>query len=113
VTTVRNLTPHPVTVVVGDRNAVIPPDGVVARAAVTETDAGTVTIAGLVVPVVVETLGPPVDLPDPEPGVYLIVSRVAASAAAAHGRTTTDLLSPTRLVRDGDGRVVGCAAFTV
>lgn len=51
------------------------------------------------------------DLPDPEPGVYYVVSLVVAQAAATCRRTTDDLLTPGAQVRDSAGRVIGCKSL--
>ena len=50
-------------------------------------------------------------LPRPSLGVYLVVSAITAQAARAQGRDTSDLLLTTGLVRDAEGRIVGCTAF--
>lgn len=46
------------------------------------------------------------NLPEEQPGVYLIVSAIAANAGRANGRT--DLLVPVNMVRDASGNIVGC-----
>lgn len=65
------------------------------------------TIEGI--PVVEVILGK-VDLPEPQEGTSLIVTRVVAEAAAAQGRTTSDLLlcSSSSAVRDHEGNEIGC-----
>jgi hypothetical protein len=50
-----------------------------------------------------------IGLPDPEPGVVLIVAKAVSDAAPA-GRG--DLMSPGRLLRDEDGTVIGCDGLT-
>lgn len=55
------------------------------------------------VPVRTVRLGQPVDLPDPAPGVYYVVSRMVADAAPDR----RDLLIPHGMVRDDAGRVIG------
>lgn len=52
-----------------------------------------------------------VDLPAPEPGVYLIVSMVIPPVATQFGRWTGDLLVPGEQVRDAAGRIVGCRSL--
>jgi len=52
-----------------------------------------------------------VDLPAPQPGVYLVVSMVVPPVAAARGRWTGDLLTPGQQVRDSAGRVIGCRSL--
>jgi len=53
-----------------------------------------------------------VGLPDPEeddePVVYIVAKAVADAAPAGRG----DLISPGRLLRDADGKVIGCDGLT-
>jgi hypothetical protein len=122
----RNLTPHEVTIRVGDDESptavvTLPPSGVVARAEelVREDDPVTITIISddgqslspIHIPVIEVAYGAPVDLPDPEPGVGFVVSHITVEAARQAGRTTSDLYTTTDLVRDDAGRVVACRAL--
>ena len=50
-------------------------------------------------------------LPEPRFGTYLVVSKITADAAMASGRTVSDLLLTTGLVRNEAGRIIGCTAF--
>ena len=63
------------------------------------------------IPCVRVQYGRPDGLPAPRFGTYLVVSKIPADAAMASGRTVSDLLLTTGLVRDADGRIVGCTAF--
>lgn len=109
----RNLTPHPVRLLgaePGDGPAVeLPPDGPPARLVLAPDEAdGAVRVGDLVVPLVrtaatAEVTG----LPEPRPGVLLIVARSAAEAFPDRD----DLCYPHRMVRDGGGAVVGCRAL--
>lgn len=63
------------------------------------------TIDGI--PILVSTVSNTTHLPEPEKGTYFIVPAVVRLSAP--GRK--DLLSPAKLLRDGNGSVVGCAAF--
>lgn len=47
------------------------------------------------------------NLPEPQPGMRFIVSRVVAEALPQR----RDLLIPDDTVRDGEGRIVGCRGF--
>ncbi len=49
------------------------------------------------------------NLPAQQEGQWLIVSAIVATAGRAAGRT--DLLVPTRMVRDAAGNIVGCLAL--
>lgn len=104
---IRNLTPHPVTLVVDGQTITLPPDGTPPRVSTTETPAGAASVNGVQVPIFQVGTGDLVGLPDQQPGVYLLVSRMVAEAAP-HRR---DLLVPHGLVRDDAGRVVGCSAL--
>ena len=50
-------------------------------------------------------------LPDEEPDTMLIVSAIVANAGRAKGRK--DLLVPTRMVRDSEGRICGCLVLAI
>lgn len=104
---IRNLTPHPVTLVVDGQTITLPPDGAPPRVSTAETPAGTATVNGTQVPIVQVSTGDLEGLPAQQPGVYLLVSRMVAEAAP-HRR---DLVIPHGLVRDDTGRVVGCSAL--
>lgn len=105
---IKNLTPHAVTIVAADGTVdrTIPSDGV-ARAAQMMKPAGAIDGITLVDMV----YGEPVDLPDPQDGMFLIVSALTAQAAKAAGRPTDDLLLPADAVRDEAGRIIGCRAL--
>jgi hypothetical protein len=122
----RNLTPHEVTIRVGDDESpdavvTLPPSGVVARAKELTREDDRVTIrmvsddgqsfSLIHIPVVQVAYGPPVDLPDPEPGVGYVVSHITVEAARQAGRTTSDLYTTTDFVRDDMGRIVACRAL--
>lgn len=46
---------------------------------------------------------------DPEAGIVYVVAKAVADAAPRHRE---DLMSPGRLIRDEDGRVIGCDGLT-
>lgn len=116
---IRNLTPHAVVV----HEITLAPSGVIARATEELTDAGPIRLS------IPDPAGAPadritfdvptstteytglVDLPAPEPGVYLIVSMVVMQVAADRGRWTGDLLVPGQQVRDSAGRIIGCRSL--
>lgn len=107
-TTIRNLTPHCITMVTtdGEVSHTFPSEGI-ARATQTNVQVGEVNG----IPVMETHFGETVDLPEFQEGTYLIVSIITANAARANGRTTCDLLLTTDTVRDESGRIVGCRAF--
>lgn len=121
-----NLTPHTVTVYSTDdvtnnghgsfvlrdematpRLIVLPSEDGPARAVTKEEQAGVVDG----VPVYRTHFGEVENLPPHTKGTFYIVSAIAAQAARRCGRTTDDLLIPSRLVRSADGTVIGCCGF--
>jgi len=102
-----NMTPHDV-VVYDDGGVVlmtVPASGAIARCAETSTPDG--MFCG--VPLVRKDYGDIVGLPAEEPDTIYIVSGLVSAAGAKLGRD--DLVSPADLVRDDQGRVVGCKAL--
>jgi hypothetical protein len=103
-----NLTPHPIRVVVGEKEVVLPPSGQVARVGQTYRDLGHVDTGEALVPVVASVYGEVTGLPPEEPGISYVVSALVAQAAWAAGRL--DVLVPDTgagAVRDQDGKIVG------
>lgn len=99
-----NLTPHDVTLVGDDGSlSVFPRTGVVAR--LTETTILDRMFAG--VPFVKTRYGDVVDLPEEKSMTVYIVSALIRTAMS-HRR---DLVSPGALVRDTDGKIIGCREF--
>ena len=101
-----NLTPHTLNVHTPSGVVDIPTSGTVARVATTETPCE--EVAGI--PVTRTVFGEVTGLPEPHEGVFLVVSLLVRTAAEAAGRV--DCLSPGPLVRDADGRPVGCRGLT-
>ncbi len=101
-----NLTPHEVTVwgETAPTNR-YPASGTVARVTMQDTPAG--EIAGI--PLVSKVPGEVTGLPEPKEGTLYIVSTMVQAALPSR----TDLISPDDLVRDGEGRVIGCRRFSV
>ena len=106
-----NLTPHSISVFAGaDIVRTYPASGKVARAQSTYIRSESATVDG--VPLVHVSFGDPMDLPEYAEGTYYIVSLITAQAAQAAGRCTNDLLITAEPVRNGDGQIIGCQAFT-
>lgn len=99
-----NLTPHPINVVGDDGRIVrtIPPSGQALR--LSESVAPIGDIEGI--PLVWKTLDRAAELPQRMSGVYYIVSLAAAQVARR-----PDFLVPDDLVRDDEGKVIGCRRF--
>jgi hypothetical protein len=86
----------------------IPPSGILARVSMVNFPAG--EIDGIAIESV--TYGEIEGLPEPQEGVYYIVSGLAAAAAAKIGRV--DCLAPGALVRDKKtGVILGCLFLQV
>lgn len=114
-----NLTPHPIHIyapdapdIVTDEHApihTIPASGQVARIATTRTQAGTVPLAGLEIPLGEATYGAVEGIPDPRPGTLWLVSLPCATEMRWSGRD--DLVVVDRLVRNAENTVVGARGF--
>src|SRR5690554_2132456 len=99
-----NLTPHPVTFVADDGEKMLelpgnpnPPRAQESRNAHGEVNG---------IPVNKVAMGEVQGLPDPQPGIGYIVSRIVAEAARR-----SDLYIPDQTVRDEQGRIIGCKAL--
>ena len=84
-----------------------PPSGIVPRCMTKEKNEG--LLDG--VPIMTLEFGSIDDLPPEEPDTMLIVSALVANAGREQGRK--DLLVPARVVRDSEGRIVGCLALAI
>ena len=106
--TLINLTPHVVNLVTSDGTVTIPPNGTVARCAVTREVIGQVEIEayGATIPLTSTRFGAVEGLPEPVPGTLFIVSALVAQAAKRD-----DLVIPDDAVRDEAGRIIGCRAL--
>ena len=108
-TTIVNLTPHAVNIVNNDNSVAITIEasGDVARCSQTIDIVGSITTNSVSIPISSSSYGEVVDLPDPKPGYYYIVSRLVMSACPAR----QDLLCPNDLVRNDAGQVIGCRSL--
>lgn len=106
--TLVNLTPHTINIVLGNGTFDVPASGTVARCSQSETVLGTVVVDGIEIPITGQSFGEVVDLPAPKDGVFYIVSRLVASACPSR----SDLLIPGPMVRDDDGKVIGCRGLS-
>lgn len=102
-----NLTPHDVEIFTAQGRIVFPPSGKVARCNLDRNAVGTFTIDGKSIPLSHNTLGVVNGLPEPQEGIYYIVSFMVASAAPERN----DLLIPDAPLKDGNGRTIGCRAL--
>jgi hypothetical protein len=86
----------------------IPPSGLVARVKEFREGIGFIHVGGGAIPLERITYDDIiVDLPQPQEGTFLFVSRVVAQVAALSGRKTEDLVFPAATVRDKGGRIIG------
>jgi hypothetical protein len=99
---IKNLTPHPLTIVGQNGTLQVPPFGQIARLAVTRTALDPVTIDGVSLAVSRPSLGEITGLPPAEEGVILIVSALVAEAS-----NRGDVFSPGELIRSPEGVVIG------
>lgn len=107
---VVNLTPHPVIFRDADGREItrLAPSGRTARITETSRPDGTVQAGAVTVPVEVRSYGTIEGLPDPDGTTMYVVPLLAALAARAAARDTSDLLFPGEQTRDADGTVNGC-----
>lgn len=106
----RNLTPHTVTFRLPDGRSVdLPPELPTPRCTLVRLPAEQVMTQLGEVPVIRTTFdGGVTDLPDPEPGTWLVVPRAVVEAVPDR----VDLVFPDDLVRDpATGQVVACRAL--
>jgi len=98
----KNLTPHTLNILDREENPVmeIPPSGEVARVFVSYRKVE--EINGI--PIFSASYGEIVNLPEPEPGTCFIVSGMVKSAVP----NRLDVFSPGELVRDENGKPIGC-----
>lgn len=115
----KNLTPHDIHIMGQDNKviATIPATGEVARVSMTAEVVGTLSThddmgSDIIssVPVVVSVPGEVYGLPDEVEGDVLIVSRIVRSVVDPSRR---DVVVPDDMVRDENGRVVGCRRFSL
>lgn len=106
-----NLTPHLITVVI-KREAITEEhqfvaSGRIARVATVREVIETVDSGGYLIPVTRVRFAAVEGLPETVPGVGYIVSSIVAQAVPER----TDVFVPDDLIRDTEGRVVGCRSL--
>jgi len=107
---IKNLTPHTINIITEKGTLIreFPSEGI-ARASQFQEYVGNIGRIELVK----TSFGAPIGLPDPEEGVYYIVSLATANAARENGREVKDLLLTSDPVRDDEGRIIGCRRLAV
>ena len=103
----KNLTPHPVTIVTVDGVVLktIESSGLV-RLKASTIDTGTEIDC---VKITTTSFGEPEGLPEFEDGVFYIVSQLVKSALTQR----KDLLVPAEVVRDEKGNIIGCKSLGI
>lgn len=102
---IKNCCPHAVDILVGEEVKTLPPSGIIPRCSQSEEYVG--TIAGI--PVTRQVFGEVINLPEPEEGTFLVVSKMVADACPERH----DLLIPGPLIRDENNNVVGCRGVSI
>lgn len=116
-TTIHNMTPHLITIVVGGVSVSFPSEGII-RATQRDEQVGEVETdlvvgagsAGFTIPVFKSTFGAPEGVPEKLDGIY-IVSSLAFQSLKAAGYDMSHFVVPSGTIRDEQGRIVGCKGF--
>ena len=106
---IKNCTPHPIFLLDDDNNLVLTLDkcDTPPRLKQSTFSEGNVLVNGVDIPLTKTLFGETKNLPDEQEGVLLVVSRIVLSANA-HRR---DMVVPNDIVRDINGRIIGCKSF--
>lgn len=101
-----NLTPHAITLMVGEKSVTIQPSGTVARASTMRAQVGEVKVDGLEIPVNLTRFGEVTGIPEVQSDTVYIVSAIVAQAT-----TRADVVMVDDAVRDSEGRIIGARAL--
>ena len=111
-TNLINLTPHTITLVDQNNQAILTVESsAVARVSAQTTTVGTYSVNGIEIPRTHTVYGEVEGLPAPTPGTVYIVSGMIVSALASQGIRRDDVVVPGLQVRDEQGRVIGCRSL--
>ena len=116
-TTIHNMTPHVVTLIVEGVRVDYPSEGIIRASQkdikvgeiVTDLDLGN-SSAGFVIPVFSSTFGAPEGVPENLDGIY-IVSSLAYQSLKAAGMPMEHFVVPSGTIRDESGKIIGCKGF--
>ena len=117
-TTIHNMTPHDITIIVDGVSVSFPSEGVIRAAqhdeqvSVVNTDlqvkAGS---AGMEIPVFQSSFGAPEGVPTLKDDAVYIVSSLAFQSLKAAGYDMSHFVVPSGTIRDEQGRIIGCKGF--
>ena len=116
-TTIHNMTPHVVTLIVEGVRVDYPSEGIIRATQkdvkvdeiVTDLDLGN-SSAGFTIPVFSSSFGAPEGVPENLDGIY-IVSSLAYQSLKAAGMPMEHFVVPSGTIRDEQGRIIGCKGF--
>lgn len=116
-TTIHNMTPHVVTLIVEGVRVDYPSEGIIRATQkdvkvdeiVTDLDLGN-SSAGFTIPVFSSSFGAPEGVPENLDGIY-IVSSLAYQSLKAAGMPMEHFVIPSGTIRDESGKIIGCKGF--
>ena len=116
-TTIHNMTPHVVTLIVEGVRVDYPSEGIIRATQkdvkvdeiVTDLDLGN-SSAGFTIPVFSSSFGAPEGVPENLDGIY-IVSSLAFQSLKAAGMPMEHFVVPSGTIRDESGKIIGCKGF--
>lgn len=116
-TTIHNMTPHVVTLIVEGVRVDFPSEGIIRAKQedtkvdeiVTDLDLGN-SSTGFTIPVFKSTFGAPEGVPENLDGIY-IVSSLAYQSLKAAGMSMEHFVIPSGTIRDESGKIIGCKGF--
>ena len=117
-TTIHNMTPHTITLIVDGVSVSFPSEGVIRAAqkdvkvdeVVTDLKIGEAGSAGFTIPVFSSSFGAPEGVPENLDGIY-IVSSLAFQSLKAAGYNMKYFVVPSGTIRDAEGKIIGCKGF--
>lgn len=117
-TTIHNMTPHVVTLIVEGVRVDYPSEGIIRATQkdvkvdeiVTDLDLGN-SSAGFTIPVFSSSFGAPENVPELKDDAVYIVSSLAFQSLKAAGYDMSHFVVPSGTIRDEQGRIIGCKGF--
>lgn len=104
-----NLTPHDITITNGTKTVTIKPSGL-ARCEETSEE---IKIVEDWIPVFRTTYGKISGLPEPRENTIYVVSARVAQALKETNPERTDVMIPSKTLRDPDGNIIGCSGLSI